>query len=98
MLLAGLMIRPMPSPLATVALLLLLGCGSIPAAELQTAAEVRQMTVEQAAHQQRVKIRGVVTFYDESLFSRFVQDETAGIYLRESLAMPRLFAGQLVEI
>jgi signal transduction histidine kinase len=66
--------------------------------ELQTAAEVRRLTVAQAQERTPVRLRGVVTFFDEVLYSRFVQDETAGIYLRESTNMPALLPGQLVEV
>ena len=64
---------------------------------LTTAAAVRNLTVTQAAQQYPVKLRGVVTFYDDALFSRFIQDETAGIYLRET-NVPALLPGQLVEV
>ena len=63
-----------------------------------TADELRHLTAEQAGEHRPVKLRGVVTFFDESLYSRFVQDETAGIYLRESTNFPTLAPGQLVEI
>ena len=43
-------------------------------------------------------MRGIVTFFDEILYSRFIQDETAGIYLRESTNVPALKAGQIVEV
>ncbi|MSU57360.1 MAG: hypothetical protein EXS35_04120 [Pedosphaera sp.] len=66
--------------------------------ELRTAAAVRGLTVEQAQQRTPVRLRGIVTFFDESLFSRFVQDETAGIYLRDSTNMPPLTPGQLVEV
>jgi len=46
----------------------------------------------------RVKLRGVVTFFDEGLFSRFIQDDTAGIYLQYSSNTPPLVAGQVVEV
>ncbi len=68
------------------------------AEELRTAASVRGLTVEQAQQHAPVRLRGVVTFFDENLFSRFIQDETAGIYLRESSNTPALVAGQLVEV
>jgi PAS domain S-box-containing protein len=64
---------------------------------LTTAAEVRNLTVTQAARHYPVKLRGVVTFYNDALFSRFIQDETAGIYLNET-NVPALTAGQLVEV
>ena len=66
--------------------------------ELRTAAAVRALTVEQARQQARVSLRGVVTFFDENLYSRFVQDDTAGIYLQLSATTPPLVPGQVVEI
>jgi signal transduction histidine kinase len=66
--------------------------------ELRTAASVRGLTFAEAQQHTPVKLRGVVTFFDETLYSRFIQDETAGIYLRESTNTPPLRAGQLVEV
>jgi signal transduction histidine kinase len=66
--------------------------------ELHTAAAVRSLTVEQAQAKVRVKLRGVVTFFDSNLYSRFIQDETAGIYLFDS-GLPVYFApGEIVEV
>ncbi len=65
---------------------------------LRTAAEVRRLTPEQAENHLPVLLRGVVTFHDGAVFSRFVQDETAGIYFQEATNMPPFAAGQLVEI
>ncbi|MCC6821960.1 MAG: PAS domain S-box protein [Verrucomicrobia subdivision 3 bacterium] len=65
---------------------------------VQTAAQVRDLTVEQAQRHDPVKLRGVVTFFDETLFSRFIHDGSAGIYLRESTNTPGLLPGQLVEV
>jgi PAS domain S-box-containing protein len=48
--------------------------------ELRTAAEVRQLTAEQAALHQPVRLQGLVTFFDDTAFYRFIQDDTAGIY------------------
>jgi hypothetical protein len=62
-----------------------------PGDELHTAAAVRGLTVEQAQQRTPVRLRGVVTFFDELLYSRFVQDDTAGIYLRESPDTPTLY-------
>ena len=45
-----------------------------------------------------VRFKAVVTFHDGALYSRFVQDETAGIYLQETTNMPPFGAGQLVEV
>jgi PAS domain S-box-containing protein len=64
--------------------------------EIRTAAEVRRLTAQQAEQGIPVHLRGVVTFFDENLFSRFVQDETEGIYLGTNT--PALKAGQIVEI
>jgi PAS domain S-box-containing protein len=64
---------------------------------LTTAAEIRNLSVAQAEEHYPVKLRGVVTFYDDKLFSRVIQDKTAGIYLRET-NVPSLSPGQLVEV
>ena len=78
---------------------LLLGAVSPSGAEeLHTAAAVRALTVAQAQEPMRVHLRGVVTFFDETLFSRFIQDDTAGIYLQASRNTPSLVPGQMVEI
>ncbi len=70
-----------------------------PAGELLTAAAVRSLTVEEAQQHRHVRLRGVVTFYEENIFSRFIQDETAGIYLSDSgLPLVHLLPGQLVEV
>jgi signal transduction histidine kinase len=66
--------------------------------ELTTAAAVRGLTVEQASQKSRVHLRGVVTFYDSSFYSRFIQDETSGIYLYDSGLPIRLVPGDLVEV
>ncbi len=68
-----------------------------PTGILTTAAEVRNLTVAQAERHYPVKLRAVVTFYDDALFSRFIQDGTAGIYLNET-NVPALSPGQLVEV
>jgi PAS domain S-box-containing protein len=68
------------------------------AEELRTADQVRRLTPEQAERHLDVRLKAVVTFYDERLYSRFVQDETAGIYLQEMTNGPALQPGQLVEI
>jgi signal transduction histidine kinase len=66
--------------------------------ELNTAAAVRGLTLEQAQQPMPVRLRGVVTFFDENLFSRFIQDNTAGIYLQYSTNTPGLVPGQIVEV
>ncbi len=65
---------------------------------LTDANSIRCLSAAEAARNHPVKIRGVAMFYDEALFSRFVQDDTAGIYFAETTNMPPLKAGQLVEI
>jgi hypothetical protein len=51
--------------------------------ELRTAEEVRRLTPKEAEQHLPVRIKGVVTFFDSGLYSRFVQDDTAGIYLQD---------------
>ena len=68
-----------------------------PTNEILTAEAVRSLTAEQADLHCPIKLRGVVTFFEESLFCHIVQDETAGIYL-QSTNLPPLVAGQLVEV
>jgi signal transduction histidine kinase len=80
------------------AAVVLVFAGPTPAEELRTAASVRGLTIEQAQQHMPVKLRGVVTFFDENLYSRFIQDETAGIYLREFTNTSGIKAGQLVEV
>src|SRR5215831_4554505 len=63
--------------------------------ELHTAAEVRRLTTEQAALGYPVRLRAVVTFFNQSLYSRFVQDGTAGIYLGDYPNPGTLPPGQL---
>ncbi|HOB33303.1 MAG TPA: hypothetical protein PKH32_10540, partial [Verrucomicrobiota bacterium] len=67
-------------------------------AELRTAAAVRFLSVEQARQNLPVRLRGVVTFFDAALYSRFIQDETAGIYLFDSGLPSNLSPGQVVEV
>jgi hypothetical protein len=72
---------------------------SSPPVELRTAAQVRSLSPQQASQHLPVHLKGVITFCDEGLYSRFVQDETAGIYfLALPTNMPALKSGQIVEI
>jgi hypothetical protein len=48
-----------------------------PLSELQTAEQVRQLAPEQAARHYPVRLRGVLTFFDQGQFYRFFQDDTA---------------------
>ncbi len=68
------------------------------AEELITADQVRRLTPEQAEQHLEVRLKGVVTFYDAALYSRFIQDETAGIYLQDVTNGLVLRPGQLVEV
>src|ERR1051326_3938758 len=80
---------------------LLLACIGIAQAQqkvLRTAEEVRRLSPEEAGQHIPVHLKGVVTFSDELLFSRFVQDETAGIYLREITNTAPPNAGDQVEV
>ena len=102
----GLLLHKQPGHLRlpeVVSLLAIVGslfsfAGQLVAQELRTATAVRNLSAEEAGRHLPVRLRGVVTFFNENLYSRFVQDETAGIYLRESTNTPVLLPGQLVEI
>jgi len=71
-----------------------------PLPELHTADQVRQLTPEQAARHYPVRLRGILTFFDQVQFYRFFQDNTAGIYLfpSDALTNTALATGELVEI
>lgn len=64
---------------------------------LTTVSQIRKLSAADANKHRPVKLRGVVTFYDDGLYSRFLQDETAGIYLETTNTLS-LQAGQLVEV
>jgi len=68
--------------------------------ELRTVAAIRGLNAEQTQQKLPVHLRGVVTFFDETLFSRFIQDDTAGIYLQfpANVGPPLLVPGQVVEV
>lgn len=74
--------------------------GSAFAEDLRTVAAIRGLTVAQTQEKIPVRLHGVVTFFDENFFSRFIQDETAGIYLQfpTNVGPPMLVAGQLVDV
>ncbi len=78
----------------------LIPAAEMPLEELRSAEQVRRLTAEQAARHYPVRLRGVLTFFDDSQFYRFIQDDTAGIYfyMGEGINNPGLAAGQLVEI
>ena len=64
---------------------------------LTTVSQIRKLSAADADKHLPVKLRGVVTFYDDGLYSRFLQDDTAGIYLDTTNTFP-VKAGQLVEV
>ena len=71
-----------------------------PAAELRTVAAIRDLTVEQTRQKIPVHLQGIVTFYDDRLYSRFIQDSSGGIYLQfpANIGPPALTPGQLVDV
>lgn len=91
---------------ATVAAALLLACLRLPAQPattngvLQTAAQIRQLTPDQAAQHLPVHLQGVVTVLDLSQYFHFIEDNTAGIYFSADNVSnyPSLTAGQQVEM
>jgi PAS domain S-box-containing protein len=95
----------------TMALILFIGVGAClhasaanpPDREMRTAEEVRRLSTQEADLHYPVRLRGVVTFFDDRIPTksfRFVQDETAGIYVYVdgSTNNPPLKTGELVEV
>ena len=71
----------------------------LPLPVLTNAAVVRNLSPEEAARHYPVRIKGTVTFFDQSQFLRFIQDDSAGIYFYlADPADPALKSGQNVEI
>ena len=71
--------------------------------ELHTAEAIRRMPAEQAERHYPVRLRGIITFFDQQVPTkayRFVQDDTAGIYFyTDAETAGQLFKpGQLVEM
>ena len=61
----------------------------------------RDLSPEEAARHYPVRIHGVVTFYDQKQYLRFIQDDSAGIYFYwsdSSATQYNLKAGQLVDM
>lgn len=74
-----------------------------PLQEMRTAEQIRRLSSQQADLHYPVKLRGVVTFFDDRIAMksfRFIQDDTAGIYffVAGSTNAPSLRPGQLVEL
>jgi signal transduction histidine kinase len=73
---------------------------SVLAEELHSVSAIRGLTFEETQQRIPVRLKGVVTFFDERLYSHFIQDDTAGIYLQfpTNVGPPALNPGQLVEV
>lgn len=74
-----------------------------PTNELTSAAQIRHFSREQADLRYPVRLRGVVTYFDDRIATksfRFIQDDSAGIYFYEdgSANNPPLKTGQLIEL
>src|SRR5271168_1171665 len=68
---------------------------------LTTAQQVRNLSPEEAVRHYPVHLKGVLTFYDQGQYLRFVQDDTAGIYFFAGDALSgaaALKAGDEVEV
>ena len=65
---------------------------------LTSAAQVRRLTLEQAASKLPVRVRGVITFVGPAKGCFFFQDGSAGIYVESKRPELVLKAGQLVEV
>jgi len=102
---AGVGARETAGSMIVLLVFLLAGClhlqgKDLPPQELRTAEQIRQLTPEQAARRYPVRLRGVVTYFDQAHYFRFMQDDTAGIYffLGDGPDNPPLAAGQLIEL
>jgi hypothetical protein len=93
--------------LLLLSLLLLLPAGSralaagSPLPELCTAQEVRDLSAAEAERHYPVRLQGVLTFFDQRTPGRafrFLQDETAGIYIYPPADANGATAGQRAEI
>jgi len=60
--------------------------------------EIRKLSMEQASLKYPVRLQGVVTYFDPSSFSMFIQDATGGIWVRHPQNSARLEAGQQIEL
>src|ERR1035438_4091781 len=71
--------------------------------ELRSSEQLRRVPAEQAERHYPVRLRGVITFFDQRIPTkayRFIQDDTAGIYfyMDPEIASQTLKPGQTVEI
>jgi signal transduction histidine kinase/DNA-binding response OmpR family regulator len=60
--------------------------------------QIRQLSMEQAGRKYPVRLRGVVTYFDPSSESMFLQDGTGGIWARHPRGGARLQAGQWIDL
>ncbi|HZP17497.1 MAG TPA: EAL domain-containing protein [Terriglobales bacterium] len=65
---------------------------------LTTVAAVRELDPERASDGVPVRLTGLITFNDSDWHQMFLQDSTAGIYIRYSGDGTRLFQGQVVTV
>jgi PAS domain S-box-containing protein len=70
----------------------------MPLPTLTRVAEVRALTPDRGRLGYPVRLRAVVTYYDQNHGDMFVQDATAGVYLDPSNLTLALQPGQLVEV
>jgi hypothetical protein len=82
------------------ALLLPASVHPVSAEELRTVAAVRALNVGQTEQNIPVHLQGAVTFFDERLYSHFIQDNTAGIYLQfpTNVGPPALHPAKLGDV
>jgi diguanylate cyclase (GGDEF)-like protein len=66
--------------------------------ELRTIRELKSLSVEMAAKQLPINVRGTVTFIDVSRSLLFVQDATAGAYVDIHNSSPELRLGDIVRV
>jgi PAS domain S-box-containing protein len=72
--------------------------GTLHAAPLRTAAQVKQLTAEEARRSPEVVVTGVVTHLVPEWNGFALQDATAAIYIAWTAELPRLAVGQSVEV
>lgn len=68
---------------------------------LRTAQEIRQLSATEAARRYPVQLKGVLTFFDQRTPGkefRFLQDDTAGIYIYPPADVAGAAAGQQAEV
>lgn len=66
---------------------------------LSTIGRMRSLSKAEAQRGLRIKVRGVVTYYDPKWDTLFIQDETAGTYVYPTQRLrPRYEPGQMLEV